>query len=182
MKYWIYLTVFVFLVGLIYLGYFCPAKICAFTNIPATTATDPRANQTQSYWEVGLYCNTSRNDSVRDYMRGKLLYPNHTAQELDREYVFNMDEDRDVFVFLHIQKVGGSTFGRHLVKNMKLSKPCVCYRGKKRCDCLNVKNHMWLFSRHSSGWRCGLHADWTELTSCVDEKLDQIENTKRNRR
>jgi len=32
-----------------------------------------------------------------------------------------------------------------------------------------------LFSRYSTGWRCGLHADWTELTGCVDKYLVGIE-------
>ena len=26
-------------------------------------------------------------------------------------------------------------------------------------------------SRYSTGWKCGLHPDWTELTSCVDPYL-----------
>src|SRR5881398_2289538 len=33
----------------------------------------------------------------------------------------------------------------------------------------------WLFSRYSTGWKCGLHADWTELTNCVDTELNKIE-------
>jgi hypothetical protein len=34
---------------------------------------------------------------------------------------------------------------------------------------------MWLFSRYSTGWRCGLHADWTELKDCVAEYLNDKE-------
>ena len=30
-------------------------------------------------------------------------------------------------------------------------------------------------SRYSTGWRCGLHADWTELTGCVDNYLSGLE-------
>lgn len=25
------------------------------------------------------------------------------------------------------------------------------------------------------GWKCGLHADWTELNNCVDEAMDETE-------
>ena len=40
----------------------------------------------------------------------------------------------------------------------------------------------WLFSRYSTGWRCGLHADWTELTGCVDNYLSGLEPEVRERR
>jgi len=91
---------------------------------------------------------------------------------------------RDVMVFLHIQKTGGTTFGRHLVKNLNLDNPCVCLRKRKRCDCYrpNTINEQWLFSRYSTGWRCGLHADWTELTNCVENSLDEIEGMQKKRR
>ena len=32
----------------------------------------------------------------------------------------------------------------------------------------------WLFSRYSTGWKCGLHPDWTELTGCVDKYLQVL--------
>lgn len=42
---------------------------------------------------------------------------------------------------------------------------CTCQRKKKRCYCFRPnRNENWLFSRYSTGWKCGLHADWTELT------------------
>lgn len=91
---------------------------------------------------------------------------------------------RDVIVFLHIQKTGGTTFGRHLVKDLNLENPCVCTKKRKRCDCFrpNTDNKQWLFSRYSTGWKCGLHADWTELTDCVEDALDEYENYPRKRR
>ncbi|XP_076435891.1 heparan-sulfate 6-O-sulfotransferase 3-B-like [Babylonia areolata] len=49
------------------------------------------------------------------------------------------------------------------------------------CDCLNRKNQVWLFSRHSTGWRCGLHADWTELTNCVDDWFQQTYGRKKRK-
>uniref|UniRef100_A0A452TME8 Heparan-sulfate 6-O-sulfotransferase n=1 Tax=Ursus maritimus TaxID=29073 RepID=A0A452TME8_URSMA len=74
----------------------------------------------------------------------------------------------DVIVFLHIQKTGGTTFGRHLVQNVRLEVPCDCRPGQKKCTCYRPnRRETWLFSRFSTGWSCGLHADWTELTNCV---------------
>lgn len=90
----------------------------------------------------------------------------------------------DVIVFLHIQKTGGTTFGRHLVRDLNLETPCICPRKRKRCDCFrpNTNNEQWLFSRYSTGWKCGLHADWTELTDCVEGALDEYEGVTKKRR
>lgn len=92
---------------------------------------------------------------------------NFSERDLDRHVEFNIRED-DVMVFLHIQKTGGTTFGRHLVKNIQLEQPCDCMPGQRKCTCHRPgRAESWLFSRFSTGWSCGLHADWTELTSCV---------------
>lgn len=102
--------------------------------------------------------------------------------DLVRNYRLNVDNDHDVLVFLHMQKTGGTTFGRHLVKDLNVTHPCVCYRRRKRCDCQNANNRNWLFSRYSTGWSCGLHADWTELNDCVDSMLNRMERKQRLRR
>lgn len=102
--------------------------------------------------------------------------------DLVRNYRLNIDNDHDVLVFLHMQKTGGTTFGRHLVKDLNVTHPCVCYRRRKRCDCQNGNNRKWLFSRYSTGWSCGLHADWTELNDCVDSMLNRMERKQRLRR
>ncbi|CAL1598313.1 unnamed protein product [Knipowitschia caucasica] len=92
---------------------------------------------------------------------------NFTERDLDRHVDFDIRGD-DVMVFLHIQKTGGTTFGRHLVKNIQLEQPCDCMPGQRKCTCHRPgRAESWLFSRFSTGWSCGLHADWTELTSCV---------------
>ncbi|XP_060624139.1 heparan-sulfate 6-O-sulfotransferase 1 [Anolis sagrei] len=89
------------------------------------------------------------------------------VRELERRLAFDMKGD-DVIVFLHIQKTGGTTFGRHLVQNVRLEVPCDCRPGQKKCTCYRPnRRETWLFSRFSTGWSCGLHADWTELTNCV---------------
>lgn len=111
----------------------------------------------------------------------------------------------DVMVFLHIQKTGGTSFGKHLVQDLDLKviqklldcpymnglinlyaykqRPCECQRKRKRCYCFRThRNENWLFSRYSTGWKCGLHADWTELISCVDQELDKNEGETAKRR
>ncbi|XP_060904293.1 heparan-sulfate 6-O-sulfotransferase 2 [Labrus mixtus] len=100
---------------------------------------------------------------------------NFTKADLNRDVDFNIKGD-DVIVFLHIQKTGGTTFGRHLVRNIQLERPCECHAGQKKCTCYRPgKKETWLFSRFSTGWSCGLHADWTELTSCVPSRMDSRE-------
>ncbi|KAG9340972.1 hypothetical protein JZ751_020165 [Albula glossodonta] len=100
---------------------------------------------------------------------------NFTTGDLNRSVDFNIKGD-DVIVFLHIQKTGGTTFGRHLVRNIQLERPCECHAGQKKCTCYRPgKRETWLFSRFSTGWSCGLHADWTELTSCVPSLMDTRE-------
>ncbi|KAL4631676.1 heparan-sulfate 6-O-sulfotransferase 2-like isoform X2 [Arapaima gigas] len=100
---------------------------------------------------------------------------NFSASDLSRTVDFDIKGD-DVIVFLHIQKTGGTTFGRHLVRNIRLERPCECRAGQKKCTCYRPgKRETWLFSRFSTGWSCGLHADWTELTSCVPALMDARE-------
>jgi hypothetical protein len=57
--------------------------------------------------------------------------------------VFDMAA-QDVMVFLHIQKTGGTIFGKHLVQDLNLRRRCECSKGvrkhgrrkKMRCACL----------------------------------------------
>ncbi|KAA0713352.1 Heparan-sulfate 6-O-sulfotransferase 3-B [Triplophysa tibetana] len=105
-----------------------------------------------------------------DGLRSKF---NFTRDDLERHVDFDI-KDEDVIVFLHIQKTGGTTFGRHLVRNIHLERPCDCRSGQKKCTCHRPgRAESWLFSRFSTGWSCGLHADWTELTSCVPAVMNK---------
>ncbi|XP_036430316.1 heparan-sulfate 6-O-sulfotransferase 3-B [Colossoma macropomum] len=98
---------------------------------------------------------------------------NFTERDLARHVDFDIRGD-DVIVFLHIQKTGGTTFGRHLVRNIHLERPCDCKPGQKKCSCHRPgRDESWLFSRFSTGWSCGLHADWTELTNCVPVLMEK---------
>ncbi|XP_055070239.2 heparan-sulfate 6-O-sulfotransferase 3-B [Misgurnus anguillicaudatus] len=107
---------------------------------------------------------------------------NFTREDLERHVDFDM-KGEDVIVFLHIQKTGGTTFGRHLVRNIRLQRPCDCRTGLKKCSCHRPgKADSWLFSRFSTGWSCGLHADWTELTNCVPAVMNKKQKKDSKRR
>lgn len=83
---------------------------------------------------------------------------------------------QDILVLLHIQKTGGTTFERHLVNDLNSSLPCICKEDKRKCSCprpLNLADpktvieSTWLISRFSTGWICGLHPDWSQLSDCL---------------
>jgi len=124
-----------------------------------------------------------------DFRQPDNLVPfNKIVQE---NLVFNISSKTDVMVFLHIQKTGGTTFGKHLVEDIDLEQPCQCHkrtknkksRRKFHCDCFRPGSSAnWLFSRYSTGWKCGLHPDWTELTACVDSYMANSEGQLPGRR
>uniref|UniRef100_A0A2K5K8C6 Heparan-sulfate 6-O-sulfotransferase n=1 Tax=Colobus angolensis palliatus TaxID=336983 RepID=A0A2K5K8C6_COLAP len=147
--------VMLFLFAVIVLQYVCPGTECQLLRLQAFTSPvpDPYRSEDES---------SARFVPRYNFTRGDLL----------RKVDFDIKGD-DLIVFLHIQKTGGTTFGRHLVRNIQLEQPCECRVGQKKCTCHRPgKRETWLFSRFSTGWSCGLHADWTELTSCVPSVVD----------
>lgn len=114
------------------------------------------------------------------------LYPGVAIDDLgDRKRSFN-SSGVDTLVFLHMQKTGGTTLGRRLVDNIE-HHSCEKIPRKKRKRCPRPMVHntnrdsiqpelpgTWIFSRYSTGWLCGLHADWTELQGCVNDKMNEI--------
>ncbi|NXI92188.1 H6ST2 sulfotransferase, partial [Psophia crepitans] len=148
--------VMLFLFAVIVLQYVCPGTECQLLRLralsPAAAADPYRAEDETPARFVPRF--------------------NFSAGDLLRRGDFNIKGD-DLIVFLHIQKTGGTTFGRHLVRNIQLEQPCECRAGQKKCTCHRPgKRETWLFSRFSTGWSCGLHADWTELTNCVPSVVD----------
>lgn len=82
----------------------------------------------------------------------------------------------DMIVILHIQKTAGTAFEKHLVYDLVTEHPCTCNMGKRQCSCSrpdrpknssSFSDQTWLLSRFSTGWICGLHADWTQLNYCL---------------
>ncbi|KAM8954045.1 heparan-sulfate 6-O-sulfotransferase 2 isoform 1-T1 [Pelodytes ibericus] len=153
--------VMVFLFAVIVLQYVCPGTECQLLRLQAFSSklVDPYRAEDES--------------------PAKFIPKfNFTLDDLLRKVDFNIKGD-DLIVFLHIQKTGGTTFGRHLVRNIQLEQPCECKAGQKKCTCHRPgKKETWLFSRFSTGWSCGLHADWTELTNCVPAVVDNKKEIK----
>ncbi|XP_014210412.1 heparan-sulfate 6-O-sulfotransferase 2 [Copidosoma floridanum] len=176
------------LAGMLYLGYFCPEHVCALTSRDlkeTARITEPLLSGNT----LGLRSNSlelEKNNFVPVHPAFKLQsIPGSLGYDdffLNDTLQFNISA-HDVIVFLHIQKTGGTLFGKHLVRDLDLTKPCTCQRRRKRCFCHRpYRKENWLFSRYSTGWKCGLHADWTELTSCVDTELNKIEGNNFKRR
>ena len=170
-----------FVAGILFLSFFCPNSLCsAVTNSPPVLTRPPTERtdhqRSRPHSAVGL---VPWNALQVDLPTVDLEF---SDEEVERTISF--DADRDVLVFLHAQKTGGSTFGRHLVRDTVsgVPAPCVCQRRRKRCECGDSRGRQWLFSRYTSGWVCGLHADWTELHGCVQQYLDKREGEKRQRR
>ncbi|XP_073701812.1 heparan-sulfate 6-O-sulfotransferase 3-B [Garra rufa] len=175
---WIFIPILAILFVMIGYQYICPAggQACHFrtgdklVRIGPPSTPDPTSDD--------LYREQDPEEDSSPKCASKF---NFTERDLTRDVDFNIKGD-DVIVFLHIQKTGGTTFGRHLVRNIRLEQPCDCKAGQKKCTCHRPgKQESWLFSRFSTGWSCGLHADWTELTNCVPVIMDKRQSPKRKR-
>uniref|UniRef100_A0A1S4LUR8 Heparan-sulfate 6-O-sulfotransferase n=2 Tax=Ixodes scapularis TaxID=6945 RepID=A0A1S4LUR8_IXOSC len=153
------------LISLLAIGYLCPQSVCSAGKLGLVG----RGSRDSMGGPLSFLSQPLRSDR-----RNKLSFDDMLGDDFE----FDM-KGSDVMVFLHIQKTGGTVFGRHLVHDLDLEKPCECQRGRKRCRCNrpNSSGKWWLFSRYSTGWKCGLHADWTELTACVDSAMDRTEKT-----
>ncbi|CAB1325075.1 unnamed protein product [Coregonus sp. 'balchen'] len=172
--------VIILLFGVIVLQYVCPSSDCQLLHL-GSLASNSGSNAIGSQGkgnDIGL---SGQDPYVAEDCAVARFVPrfNFTSADLSRLVDFNIQGD-DVIVFLHIQKTGGTTFGRHLVRNIKLERPCECHAGQKKCTCYRPgKRESWLFSRFSTGWSCGLHADWTELTNCVPSHMNTREPPKK---
>ena len=106
---------------------------------------------------------------------------------------FDFDPDRDVLMFMQIQKTGSTELDLHLVYDAEVGPPgkpgvkCICLGvvGHGQCECragVDGRN-IWLFSAQSMRWDfCGHHRDWTEMHDCGESALDKREGKKRDRR
>lgn len=104
---------------------------------------------------------------------------------------------RDVLVLVHVQKTGGSHLNRQLVSNLRQPEAIRCQCGggggvkagrkgrakghgggrkrKWRCSCRDGRGNLWLVSRYSTGWLCGLHADFAALAACAPDQLAALD-------
>lgn len=96
------------------------------------STTNQHQNQSQGEGFTALAVLSSiftANTSGENFTGGKpsLSQPNHITANaglsyedvLNDDFQFDMD-GHDVMVFLHIQKTGGTSFGRHLVRDLDL--------------------------------------------------------------
>lgn len=177
----IFALLMVFLFGVIVLQYVCPTSDCQLLHLGSLFAkSDSSATGSRGGENKIIDGPIVKDPYVAEDGALARFVPrfNFTNAELNRAVDFKIKGD-DVIVFLHIQKTGGTTFGRHLVRNIQLERPCECHAGQKKCTCYRPgKKETWLFSRFSTGWSCGLHADWTELTNCVPFRMDTREPSK----
>lgn len=170
----VFVCLFLALAGIVGFGYFCPDQVCALTKREVVMENN--------FISSGY---TMQDNIVKAALSSHNILANSGLsyeEVLNEDFQFDMDA-HDVMVFLHIQKTGGTYFGKHLVRDLDLKRPCECHLRRKRCYCFRPhRNENWLFSRYSTGWKCGLHADWTELTNCVDQELDKNEGESAKRR
>ncbi|CAL1535851.1 unnamed protein product [Lymnaea stagnalis] len=126
-------------------------------------------------------------DDVQAYRSNLLITRTFSKEDLEVQPVELNINQSDVIVVQHIQKTGGTALENRLVQNTNIKPPCVCKnitQDKKRtvCSCLNAKGQVWTINRHATGWACGVHADFTELTDCVDHWFRSQPNENRKRR
>ncbi|XP_029677444.1 heparan-sulfate 6-O-sulfotransferase 2 [Formica exsecta] len=176
------ICLFLALTGIVYLGYFCPDHVCALTNREIKESIRVSESLSVPVGSAALSSVSIEFDkngllSVHPAFKLQSIQGSLGYDDVFANDTFQFDINaHDVMVFLHIQKTGGTLFGKHLVRDLELQRPCSCQRRRKRCFCFRPnRNENWLFSRYSTGWKCGLHADWTELTNCVDTELNKIE-------
>ncbi|KAL0973906.1 hypothetical protein UPYG_G00212780 [Umbra pygmaea] len=167
----------VLLFGVIVLQYVCPSSDCQLLHLGSLSSKwdSNTIGSREKVIDIGKDPYVAEDGALARFVPRF----NFTTTDLSRTVDFNIKGD-DVIVFLHIQKTGGTTFGRHLVRNIQLERPCKCHAGQKKCTCYRPgKRETWLFSRFSTGWSCGLHADWTELTNCVPSLMNTREPPKK---
>ncbi|XP_041765818.1 heparan-sulfate 6-O-sulfotransferase 1 [Anopheles merus] len=184
----IVVCLFLAIAGIIGFGYYCPDQVCALSRREVTSSVGLGGGMASGSSGGGgglteLTAGYEHDNLGKPVQQNLLANPGLSYEEvLNDDFQFDMNA-HDVMVFLHIQKTGGTSFGKHLVRDLDLKRPCTCQRKKKRCYCFRPhRNENWLFSRYSTGWKCGLHADWTELTGCVDQELDKNEGETAKRR
>ncbi|XP_059166014.1 heparan-sulfate 6-O-sulfotransferase 2-like [Physella acuta] len=125
------------------------------------------------------YSNTSLTET-KDNKTYTATSPSLSREAEIEERKLNLNAD-DVIIFLHIQKTGGLHFKNMLIKWTLGVPGCACMRTGNECTCRTWTNVTWLAAWFMDGWTCGLHADWTELTECVDPWFKSVEPQRSHR-
>lgn len=155
----------------LFLWYFCSVEVCLI----GTTAF--RWPNSTSFEPFSVITERLRKERQNAFIPKSM---SNTSEKLSDFSIKKLD----VIVMLQIQNTGATVFLKHLIEDLALDKPCTCRRKRRLCHCYrpNRKGSSWLFSRYTSGWKCGVHPDWNELTNCVDSALDEEEGKLLKRR
>ncbi|KXJ82405.1 hypothetical protein RP20_CCG013927 [Aedes albopictus] len=101
------ICLFLTIAGIIGFGYFCPDQVCALSR------REVISNQE-------LITGYEHDNLGKPVQQNLLANPGLSYEEvLNDDFQFDMNA-HDVMVFLHIQKTGGTSFGKHLVRDLDL--------------------------------------------------------------
>lgn len=91
------------------------------------------------------------------------------AEQSYYDYDQPFDPDRNVLVFLHIQKTGGTEFDRNIVKNLQYKKGDIYVNACEKDKCIRNYNskEQWYIGGQTFNWECGVHPTIGDLRSCV---------------
>ncbi|XP_015908071.1 heparan-sulfate 6-O-sulfotransferase 2 [Parasteatoda tepidariorum] len=164
-----------------FLWYFCSNQSCSLNSYLLSNNNNPHWRKLKANREIlSNWSIANKPKPVKyDNQGGKITTSKITVAKSD----FNI-KGSDVIVFLHIQNTGGSVFARHMVEDLQLERPCQCRRNRRICRCYRPDKYgsTWFFSRYTTGWKCGVHPDWSELSNCVDHIMDEDEGKPVKRR
>ena len=99
-------------VGIVYHGYYCPETVCAFNSISKNKYGFMKYNNIDNFHLDNDRIGKPLADSDRSETGPAF------EEVVGKDFLFNI-EGHDVIVFLHIQKTGGTVFGKHLASILK---------------------------------------------------------------
>uniref|UniRef100_A0A182P2C2 Heparan-sulfate 6-O-sulfotransferase n=1 Tax=Anopheles epiroticus TaxID=199890 RepID=A0A182P2C2_9DIPT len=114
----IIVCLFLTIAGIIGFGYYCPDQVCALSRRDVTSSAGLGMSGGGSGPE--LTAGYEHDNLGKPVQQNLLANPGLSYEEvLNDDFQFDMNA-HDVMVFLHIQKTGGTSFGKHLVRDLDL--------------------------------------------------------------
>uniref|UniRef100_A0A182HKW5 Heparan-sulfate 6-O-sulfotransferase n=2 Tax=Anopheles arabiensis TaxID=7173 RepID=A0A182HKW5_ANOAR len=121
----IVVCLFLAIAGIIGFGYYCPDQVCALSRREVTSSVGLVGGGMASGSSGGgglteLTAGYEHDNLGKPVQQNLLANPGLSYEEvLNDDFQFDMNA-HDVMVFLHIQKTGGTSFGKHLVRDLDL--------------------------------------------------------------
>jgi hypothetical protein len=141
-----------------------------------------------------LYYNLLLNEQSTSLTISKSSFIQFESNQV-HEFSQGFDINKNVLIFVHAQKTGGSDFDRGIIKhllvqdkktkqwkkacrNVSTSESFDTFQARrvkfKKFECAQEttshgynESRNWYFSRQTFGWSCGLHADFSQIKKCV---------------